>query len=155
MSTGCSISALLHVPESTEVARGLLDRSVVIELGHLEGGALPGELAVSAITMAELAAGPHAANDGDERGRRQELLQRVEATFDPLPFDANAARAYGRLYAAVAGGGRKARGERALDLLIASVALANQLPLYTLNPRDFQFLDDLVDVVPVAKRPER
>ena len=143
------------MPESTEDARGLLDTSVIIELGHLEGAALPGELAVSAITMAELAAGPHAANDGDERGRRQELLQRVEATFDPLPFDANAARAYGRVYAAVAGAGRKARGQRALDLLIASVALANQLPLYTLNPKDFQLLGELVDVVPVARQPER
>ena len=136
--------------ELTREARGLLDTSVVIELGHLEAAALPHELAVSAITMAELAAGPHAASSTDERGRRQELLQRAEATFDPLAFDAEAARAYGRVYAAVAGAGRKARGQRAVDLLIASVALANEMALYTLNPRDFQLLDDLIEVVPVA-----
>jgi predicted nucleic acid-binding protein len=139
------------VAELTPEARGLLDTSVVIELGHLEAAALPRELAVSAITMAELAAGPHAASSRDERGRRQELLQRAEATFDPLPFDTEAARAYGRVYAAVAGAGLKARGQRAVDLLIASVALANELPLYTLNPRDFQPLHDLIEVVSVAK----
>jgi len=100
--------------------------------------------------MAELAAGPHAASSTDERGRRQELLQRAEATFDPLPFDAEAARAYGRVCAAVAGAGRKARGQRAGDLLIAGVALANAVPLYTLNPKGFQLLDDLIEVVSVA-----
>jgi predicted nucleic acid-binding protein len=128
---------------------------VVIELGHLEAARLPAEVAVSAITMAELAAGPHAATSTEERGRRQELLQRAEATFDPLPFDADAARAYGRVYAAVAAAGRKARGQRAVDLFIASVAIANQLPLYTLNPSDFQALDPLLDVVPVVKQPTR
>ncbi len=122
-------------------------------MGRLEADALPDELAVSAITMAELAAGPHATSDSGERGRRQELLQRVESTFDPLPFDTEAARAYGRLYAAVAAAGRKSRGQRALDLLIAGVALSNQLPLYTLNPRDLHVIDDLVEVVPLARQP--
>ena len=130
---------------------GLLDTSVVIELGHLDDVALPDKLAVSAITMAELAAGPSAASNSEERGRRQELLQRVEATFDPLPFDTESARAYGRLYGAVADAGRKARGQRALDLLIAGVALANELPLYTLNPNDFEHLGHLVDIVAVAR----
>lgn len=139
--------------EPTRHSRGLLDTSVIIELGHLEADALPDELAVSAITMAELAAGPHATSESGERGRRQELLQRVESSFDPLPFDTEAARAYGRLYAAVAAAGRKARGQRALDLLIASVALSNQLPLYTLDPRDFHVVDDLVEVVPLARQP--
>jgi predicted nucleic acid-binding protein len=72
--------------------RGLLDTSVVIDLDRIERGQLPGELAISAVTLAELAAGPHAADDVDERARRQDRLQRVEATFDPLPFDAAAAR---------------------------------------------------------------
>lgn len=69
--------------------------------------------------------------------------------FDPLPFDAEAARAYGRVYAAVVASGRKARGARAVDLLIAAVACANGLPLYTRNPDDFQALDGLVDVIAV------
>ena len=99
--------------------------------------------------MAELAAGPHAASDADERGRRQDRLQRAEAAFDPLPFDNEAARAYGRVYAAVTGSGRKARGARAADLLIAATACASGLPLYTRNGADFEALEDLVDVVVV------
>lgn len=129
--------------------RGLLDTSVVIDLEHLDPGRLPIEAAVSAITMAELAAGPHATQDPDERARRQDRLQRAEAVFDPLPFDAEAARAYGRVYAAVVGAGRKARGARAVDLLIAATACSAGLPLYTRNPDDFHALHKLVEVVPV------
>ena len=104
---------------------------------------------MSAVTMAELAAGPHAASDADERGRRQDRLQRAEAAFDPLPFDSEAARAYGRIYAVVTAAGRKARGARAVDLLIAATACASHLPLYTRNGADFEALGDLVDVVVV------
>ncbi len=129
--------------------RGLLDTSVVIDLEHLDPVRLPIEAAVSAITMAELAAGPHATQDPDERARRQDRLQRAEAVFDPLPFDAEAARAYGRVYAAVVGAGRKARGARAVDLLIAATACSVGLPLYTRNPDDFRALHGLVEVVPV------
>ncbi len=105
------------------------------------------ELAVSAITMAELAAGPHATQDAQERARRQDRLQRAEAAFDPLPFDGEAARAYGRIYAAEIASGRKARGTRALDLLIAATACAANLPVFTRNPEDFRGLKDLVDVI--------
>lgn len=129
--------------------RGLVDTSVVIDLGTIDPGRLPGELAVSAITMAELAAGPHATTDATERARRQDRLQRAEAVFDPLPFDIGAARAYGRVYAAVAVAGRKARGRRAVDLLIAATAVAADLPLYTRNPDDFEGLAGLLDVVGV------
>jgi predicted nucleic acid-binding protein len=127
----------------------LLDTSVVIDLERLDAAALPSELAVSAITIAELAAGPHATTDADERGRRQDRLQRVEAAFDPLPFDADAARAYGRVFAAVAAAGRKARGARAVDLLIAATALANGLPLVTRNATDLRGLDRLVEIIEV------
>ena len=126
--------------------RGLLDTSVVIDLGSLDPATLPAEVTVSALTMAELAAGPHATTDPDERARRQERLQRAEATFVPLPFDENAARAYGRICAAIMAKGRKARGRRAIDLLIAATAMAEGLPLYTRNPEDFRGLDDLVEV---------
>ncbi len=129
--------------------QGLLDTSVVIDLGSIEPSRLPIEIAVSAITMAELAAGPHATRDPDERGRRQDRLQRAEAAFDPLPFDGNAARAYGRIYAAVTASGRKARGARAVDLLIAATALGAGLPIYTRNADDFRALDSLVDVIAV------
>jgi predicted nucleic acid-binding protein len=127
--------------------RGLLDTSVVIDMETLDPSQLPVEVAVSALTMAELAAGPHATTDPEERGRRQDRLQRAEATFDPLPFDTDAARAYGRIFSAVIATGRKARGTRAVDLLVAATALAAGLPLYTRNGDDFLALDGLVEVV--------
>ena len=135
-----------RVPE-TRRARGILDTSVIIDLEKIDPLRLPIEVAVSAITMAELAAGPHATTDTDERSRRQDRLQRAEAAFDPLPFDADASRAYGRIYASVVASGRKARGARAVDLLIAATACSAGLPLYTRNPDDFQSLGDLVEVV--------
>ena len=130
-------------------ARGILDTSVIIDLERIDRAKLPIDIAVSAITMAELAAGPHATTDVDERARRQDRLQRAEAIFDPLPFDIEAARAYGRIYAAVATTGRKARGARAVDLLIAATACALGLPLFTRNPEDFKYLDKLVEVIAV------
>jgi predicted nucleic acid-binding protein len=130
-------------------ARGLVDTSVVIDLDRIDAHSLPREVAISAITLAELAAGPQATQDLEERARRQDRLQRTEATFDPLPFDAEAARAYGRVYAAVARAGRKTRGRRATDLLIAATAVAAKLPLYTRNPKDFEHLENVVTVVPV------
>jgi predicted nucleic acid-binding protein len=133
----------------TRLARGLIDTSVVIDLQELDPADLPVEVAVSAVTMAELAAGPHATADPAERARRQDRLQRAEATFEPIPMDVAVARAYGRVYAAVATAGRKARRRRAFDLLIAATALAAELPLYTRNPNDFGGLDSLVEVVPL------
>lgn len=104
---------------------------------------------MSAVTIAELAAGPHATDDPDERARRQDRLQRAEAAFDPLPFDGEAARAYGRIFSSVTAAGRKARGARAVDLLIAASALSADLPLYTRNGDDFRGVDDLIEVVVV------
>jgi predicted nucleic acid-binding protein len=129
--------------------RGLIDTSVVIDLEVIDPADLPVELVVSAVSMAELAAGPHATPDPAERARRQDRLQRAEASFDPIPVDAAVARAYGRVYAAVAAAGRKARGRRAVDLLIAATAVASGLPLYTRNPDDFSDLGDVVEIVPV------
>ncbi|MEO1056470.1 MAG: type II toxin-antitoxin system VapC family toxin [Actinomycetota bacterium] len=130
-------------------ARAILDTSVVIDLERLDRHALPAEVAITSITMAELAAGPHATADTAERARRQDRLQRTEAAFEPIPFDGAAARAYGRIYAAVVAQGRKARGARAVDLLIAAVAAAAELPLCTRNPDDFAGLHELIDVVAV------
>lgn len=132
--------------------RGLVDTSVLIDLERIDPQALPVELAVSAVTMAELAAGTHATTDAAERARRQERLQRAEAALEPLPVDGAVARAYGRVYAAVVAAGRKARGRRAFDLLIAATALAAELPLYTRNPGDFDALEGLVEIVAVAAR---
>jgi predicted nucleic acid-binding protein len=125
----------------------LIDTSVVIDLPEIDLSRLPGEVAISAITLAELAAGPHATSDAAERARRQDRLQRTEATFEPLPVDAGVARAYGRVYAAIVASGRKARGRRAVDLLIAATAVSSGLPLYTRNPDDFNGLADLVQIV--------
>lgn len=150
-STARSTKTPLPVPEQ-RVARGILDTSVIIDLDTIDIEALPVEVAVTAITMAELAAGPHATIDLAERARRQDRLQRAEAVFDPLPFDNAAARAYGRVYAAVLAAGRKARGARAIDLLIASIACSQQLPLFTRNPTDFDGLEDLITIAAVEQR---
>ena len=116
---------------------GLLDTSVVIALPSLADPAvLPGEPVISAVTLAELTIGPLVAPTPAERARRQAVLQQAEADFEPLPFDAAAARAFGTVAAAFRSRGRKPTA-RAFDALIASVALANGLPLYTANVADF------------------
>ena len=131
----------------SEVAAGLLDTSVVIDWDdRAVAAALPDEVAVCAVTVAELAAGPHLASSGAERANRQARLQQVEAMFEPLPFDAVAARSYGLIVAAVVEAGRSHRS-RVADLLIAATAHANSLTLYTRNPEDFAGLDNLVSVV--------
>ena len=131
-----------------EPTRGLLDTSVVIDHDLVDPAALPDESAISAITLAELAAGPHATQDEQERARRQDRLQWASATWDALSFDVAAARAYGRVFAATKAAGRSSR-TRLTDLLIASIAAANNLPLYTRNPADFTGLDQIVTVIAV------
>ena len=136
-------------PTAVRHARGLLDTSVVIDLDRISASDLPATVAISAVTLAELTAGPHATEDAHERARRQARLQRVETRFQPIPLDGDVARAYGLIFAAVLKTGRKARGPRVLDLLIAATALAQQLPLYTRNPDDFAGLGGLIQVVTV------
>jgi len=145
-STARQSRTLTLVAEAARPHRGVIDTSVVIDLETIDPEALPAALAVSALTLAELAAGPHATDDPEERACRQDRLQRAEAAFDPLPFDAEAARAYGRIFAAVTASGRKARGARAVDLLIAATACAEDLPLFTRNGEDFRSLEGILDV---------
>jgi predicted nucleic acid-binding protein len=122
---------------------------VVIDLDVIDPDRLPLECAVSAMTMAELSAGPHATTDAAERARRQDRLQRAESTFEPLPVDAGVARAYGRVYAAIVAAGRKARGRRTIDLFIAATAVAADLPLYTRNPGDFAGLSPMLEIIAI------
>ena len=131
-----------------EPTRGLLDTSVVVDHDVVDPDLLPDESAIAAVTLAELAAGPHAAIEETERSRRQDRLQWAAATWDALSFDVEAARAYGRVFAATRRLGRSARA-RLADLLIASTAVANGLPLYTRNPTDFVGLEEIVKVVAV------
>lgn len=131
-----------------ETSRGLLDTSVVIDHDVVDPALLPDESAIAAITLAELAAGPHATRDERERAWRQDRLQWAAATWDPLPFDAEAARMYGRVFAAVKAAGRSSRA-RLADLLIAATAAAHGLPLYTRNPSDFTGLEEVVAVIVV------
>jgi len=132
----------------TELSRGLLDTSVVIDHDVIDPASLPDEAAISTITLAELAAGPHATEDKDERARRQDRLQWASTTWDPLPFDGEASRMYGRMFAAARAAGQSSRS-RLADLLIASTAAANSLPLYTRNPSDFDALRAIIKVVPL------
>jgi predicted nucleic acid-binding protein len=128
---------------------GLLDTSVVIDWHDpAVVAALPDEIAISAITAAELAAGPHLAATPVEAAKRQARLQEVEATLEPIPFDAAAVRSYGLVVAAVVREGRKPRS-RFADLLIAATAHSNRLDLYSRNAEDFTGLDGLVRVVAI------
>jgi len=142
-----------------EYAQGLLDTNIVILRKWLDPAELPAEVAISAITLAELSAGPHEVRRNEEqddydehaeRGRRLDILQRAENEFDPIPFDTEAARIYGRVCAAVIGAGRKPR-RRVADLMIAAIAIAEELPLFTTNPDDYKGLDGLLTVVPVTR----
>lgn len=136
---------------SGRVPRGLLDTSTVILLGRLaDASVLPDEVLISAVTLAELSVGP-LVTEGDERSARQAHLQQAEADFTPLPFDAAAARAFGRVAASLRRVGRKSSA-RAYDAMIAATAMANDLPLYTCNPADFVSIDGLeVIAVPVPQ----
>lgn len=128
--------------------RGILDTSTVILLPRLaEASALPAEPLITAVTLAELSVGPLVARDDGERAARQAVLQQAEADFDPLPFDAQAARAFGRVAASLRRAGRKPAA-RAYDAMIAASAVAHDLPVYTCNPADFSGIDGL-DVVAV------
>jgi predicted nucleic acid-binding protein len=133
---------------SSPAGRGLLDTSVVIDLDAVPETALPQETAIAAITLAELSAGLHTTSDPAERAARAGRLQRAEAVWDPLPFDANAARHYGHLVALVVAAGRKPRPRR-LDLMIAATAAEAGMPLYTRNPDDFAGLKTAVTVIAV------
>jgi hypothetical protein len=129
------------------MSRGILDTSALILLGRLQAtDTLPDEPLITAITLAELSVGPLVASTDEERSARQAHLQQAEADFDPLPFDAAAARSFGR----VAAGLRRARRKpsaRAYDAMIASIAISNDLPIHTCNPRGFT---GMVDVTVVA-----
>jgi tRNA(fMet)-specific endonuclease VapC len=132
-------------------ARGLLDTTTLLLLPRIrDAESLPAEPVISTITLAELSVGPLVAGSGEERAARQAHLQQAEADFDPLPFDAAAARAFGRVAASLRRSGRKPAA-RAYDALIAATALANALPVYTCNPDDFSGIEEL-EVVPVLFR---
>lgn len=128
---------------------GLLDTSVVIDWHDPSVvDKLPDEMAISAVTAAELAAGPLLASTPVEAAKRQSRLQEVESLMEPIPFDGRAVRSYGLVVAAIVGEGRKPRS-RFADLLIAATAHANSLDLYSRNADDFVGLGDLVRVVAV------
>ncbi len=128
--------------------RGILDTSTVILLPRLsDPNVLPEEPLITAITLAELSVGPLLAAEEQERAARQAHVQQAEADFTPLPFDAAAARAFGRVAASLRRAGRKPAA-RAYDAMIAAIAIAHDVPIYTCNPADFTGIDDL-RVVPV------
>ncbi len=132
----------------TTTESGLLDTSTLILLSRLaDPRLLPARPLISTITLAELSVGPLVARDDAERAARLAHLQQAEADFDPLPFDAAAARAFGAVAAGLRRAGRKPAA-RAYDAMIAAVAIANGLPVYTCNPEDFAAIDGLT-IVPV------
>jgi predicted nucleic acid-binding protein len=139
--------------------QGLLDTNVLVLRRWIDPAELPDEMAISAVTLAELSAGPHQVrpnseqdlyDEHEERARRTEALQRAESEFDPIPFDAEAARIYGRVTAAIVAAGRKPR-RRIADLMIAATAIAEGLPVFTTNPADYTGLEKLIRIAPVSR----
>jgi predicted nucleic acid-binding protein len=128
----------------------LIDTSVAVDIRDLDASMFPTQVAISTLTLAELATGPHAASDELTRARRQSHLQFVETNLEALPFEPSCARAYGIVYAAVHEMGRKPRGGRAIDLMIAATALAYDLSLYTRNAKDLHGLENLIEIVDVS-----
>lgn len=127
---------------------GLLDTSVVIDLGRLTAVDLPLISRVSTVTLAELGLGLHTTSDAAERALRAERLQRAEVAFQPLPFTVDAARRFTHLSGLVVAAGRQPKPRR-LDLMIAATASVNQIPLYTRNPKDFVGLDSMCTLIAV------
>jgi predicted nucleic acid-binding protein len=133
-------------------AIAVVDTSIIAAVRLYDPSELPETIVITAVTLGELSYGPHATEDPAKRAGRVALLQHVEATFDPLPYDQSAARLYGQICAEVRAAGRKPR-TRATDLMIAATAASNSLPLYTANPDDFKGAESLVEVVTVRARP--
>jgi tRNA(fMet)-specific endonuclease VapC len=132
----------------TTAERGVLDTSVVILLERIpDASLLPAEPLITVVTLAELSVGSLVTDDLSARATRQLRLQQAEADFDPLPFDAAAARAFGRVAASLHWAGRRTQA-RAFDAMIAAIALSNELPLFTCNPSDVEHIDGL-DLRPV------
>ena len=129
----------------------VVDTNVIAALKLYDPLELPDMILITAITLGELSFGPHATDDPVKRAGRVAVLQHVEATFDPLPYDQDAARLYGQICAAVRAAGREPR-KRASDLMIAATAPSSQLPLYTANPDDFKGSEGLVEVVAIQAR---
>jgi len=128
-------------------ALGLLDTTAVTLADQLDPDQLPTEAVITAVTLLSCPWAHSPPTIPRERAIRQLRLQDVEANFAPLPFDAEAARAYGRVADVLRRSGRKPSA-RAFDALIAATAMANSLPLLTCNPHDFSGIDGLT-LVPV------
>jgi predicted nucleic acid-binding protein len=131
---------------------GVLDTSIIAALRLFDPAELPETFLITAVTLGELSYGPHATDDPIKRAQRVAVLQHVESTFEPLPYDHHAARLYGQICAVVPAAGRQPR-RRASDLMIAATAGSNALPLYTANLQDLKGLEGLVEVVGVQARP--
>ncbi len=129
----------------------VVDTNIIAALKLYDPSELPNMILITAVTLGELSYGPHATDDPVKRAGRVAVLQHVEATFDPLPYDQGAARLYGQICAAVRAQGREPR-KRVSDLMIAATAASNELPLYTANPDDFKGSEGFVEVIAVQGR---
>lgn len=123
---------------------------MAIELETIDAWLLPSHSMISTLTLAELISGPLAAS-GYEKARRRRHLRAIEMHAGSIPFDSSCARAFAPVYEVVVDAGRKPRGARVVDLMIAATALAHELPLYTLNAADLRGLESLVEIVDLAQ----
>ncbi|MFC9475889.1 type II toxin-antitoxin system VapC family toxin [Nocardia sp. NPDC056952] len=125
---------------------GVLDTCTYLDLGVLDPQKLPETPEITAITLAELNQGVAMAKNPVSRAERSEQLGAAIVEFDPLPFDEAAATRYGTLVALTIAANRDPRPRR-MDLLIAAIASANDLPLYTRNSADFKGLESMLEII--------
>jgi tRNA(fMet)-specific endonuclease VapC len=125
----------------------LIDTSIAIAFDRIDRTRLPSRLAVSSLTLAELVCGPVSAKTEIEKARRQRRIERIEPLVAAIDFDVACADAYRRICEAVLRAGRKPRGARTVDFLIAATGLAYGLPIFTLNSADLRGLSGLIEVV--------
>ncbi|MBB6175174.1 hypothetical protein HNR23_005316 [Nocardiopsis mwathae] len=128
---------------------GLIDTNVVVLWGAVNADELPERVTISSITLAELSIGPMITSSPSQMAKRLSILQWAESAFDPIPFDSDAAREYGAVWAATRPAGRDPR-RRIADLLIACIAISHRVPLYTVNPKDFRGLEHLLTIEAVT-----
>ncbi|MFI1914997.1 type II toxin-antitoxin system VapC family toxin [Nocardia sp. NPDC020380] len=130
------------------IHKGLLDTCVLIDIDMIEDSHLPVRAKISTVTLAELGLGIAVAATPQALALRTERLLAIEHGFDALPFCTAAARRFTSMSKLVVAAGRNPKPRR-MDLMIAAIASANDLPLFTRNADDFKGLEPLLTIVPV------
>ncbi|MBL1075238.1 type II toxin-antitoxin system VapC family toxin [Nocardia sp. 2] len=139
---------MTEVVSNDRLPEGLLDTYVLIDIGTIDDALLPIRARISTVTLAELGLGIAVAATPAALALRTERLLAIEHSFDALPFCTAAARRFTSMTKLVVAAGRNPKPRR-MDLMIAAIASANNLPLFTRNADDFKDLEPLLTMIAV------